>query len=160
MATLYSITISAQYRTVHPDFLYNDDKLKIIKWLNRFSDHYIIVPEFSENGRLHYHGLLRICDKIKYYKTKYFIDKEIGFVKVEKINDFKSHLRWLMYINKNYYILKDDYPLFYYNKPKRKRIKTINCFNQLRKQNKLNIINYFKFLASLESNNSDKEDFE
>ncbi len=148
----YSITISAQYRTVHPDFLYNDDKLKLIKWLNRFSDHYIIVPEFSDNGRLHYHGVFKMCDKIKYYKSKYNIDKEIGFVKVEKINDFKSHLRWLTYIYKNYYIVKNDYPFFIYKKKKRENIKTINCFNKLKKQNKINIINYFKFLAYQESN--------
>ncbi len=152
MATLYSITISAQYRIVHPHFLYNDDKLKIAKWLNRFSDHYIIVPEFSDNGRLHYHGLFNMCDKIKYYKSKYSIDKEIGFVKVERINDFKSHLRWLMYIYKNYYILKYEYPLFIYKKQKRDRIKTISCFNQLKKQNKINIIKYFEFLAYQESN--------
>ncbi len=160
MATLYSITISAQYRTVHPDFLYNDDKLKLVKWLNRFSDHYIIVPEFSDNGRLHYHGLFNMSDKIKYYKSKYSIDKEIGFVKVERINDFKSHLRWLMYIYKDYNILKDYYPLFIYKKTKRNNIKTLKCFNELKKQNKINIINYFKFLAFQESNNSNKEDFE
>ncbi len=64
-----------------------------------------------------------------------------------------------MYIYKNYYILKDEYPLFVYKKIKRNNIKTINCFNQLKKQNKINIINYFKFLAFQESNNSNKEDF-
>lgn len=53
------------------------------------------------NSRLHYHGIIEIDDLIKFHKTKYRIDKHIGFVKIDKLNTFIDKLKWLYYCKKD-----------------------------------------------------------
>ncbi len=155
---LYGITISCKNRDTAPDSLYLKDKGIVMKWLNRFSDHYIIVPEFTDNGRLHYHGTVKINDLVKFYRSKYRIDKELGFVKIDKLIGFKNHLTWTIYIYKNYGIIKDVYSLFMYKKIKRKRSnKDILIMDTLKKQNRLNIIAYFEYLQYKEWKSSEQE---
>lgn len=105
---IFAITISPPYRFSDPHALYFNDLLKIRRWVNRFSDHYAIWPEFTENARLHYHGVIKLRDPIKFYKTKYKFDKLLGFVKIDKLKTFKDHLRWLFYCQKDYHLIRDN----------------------------------------------------
>ncbi len=149
--TFYGITISPKYRTIDPDILYNEDMRIIRRWMNRFSSHYVIVPEFAElTARLHYHGTVIIADMIKFYKTKYRIDKEIGFVKIDLLKTFKDHLRWNIYIYKNYWKTRDHYDLVIYGKVKRINKREHLLHLDLKRQNRLNIIDYFQYIVSKE----------
>ncbi len=148
--TYYGITISCKSRDTAPDSLYLQDKGIIMRWLNRFSDHYVIVPEFADNGRLHYHGTVRINDMIKFYRSKYRIDRELGFVKVDRLNGFKNHLTWNIYIYKNYYKIRVVYELFIYKKLKKINKKDIILIEKLKKQNRVNIVDYYEYLLHKE----------
>lgn len=102
MATKYGVTISPVYRRRDPRFLYNEDMYLIRKYLNRFSRHYCLYPEFDDKSRLHYHGIIHVHDNLKFHRTKYLIDRDIGFSYFDKIGDFNHHLSILMYSMKNW----------------------------------------------------------
>ena len=51
----YSVTISPPYRLFDPVYLYNEDIPIIIRWLNKFSKHYVIHSELDSTSRIHYH---------------------------------------------------------------------------------------------------------
>lgn len=101
-AKFYSITISPPIYRGDQTYIYNQHVYEIRKLLNKFSNYYMLVPEFSLDARLHYHGVILIKDFIKYGKLKHKLDREIGWTKIEKILSFKSHLRWLQYCKKDY----------------------------------------------------------
>lgn len=98
----FGITVSPPPSRMNPKFKYNDDKYYLERWMNSFSGHWILYPEFSKDSRLHYHGVVRVDDKIKLHKTKYRTSKTIGFVKLDKLNSYQDHLRWLCYCQKEY----------------------------------------------------------
>lgn len=98
----YFITISPPYRAMNPSILYQQDIYIIRQYLNRCSDHYILYPEFSKQSRLHYHGIIRITDLIKWHKQKPMFDKVLGFSKIDLIKSHKEHLRSLVYSMKEW----------------------------------------------------------
>lgn len=102
MATKYFITISPQYRALAPVMLYEQDIYDIRRLLNPCSKYYILYPEFDVNSRLHYHGIIRLDDPIKWHKTKHIMDKTIGFTNIKPIKDHKGHLTVLTYSMKNW----------------------------------------------------------
>lgn len=98
---LYALTISPPSRLASPDFLYVEDRRFIMKWLNGFSHHYHVIPEFDMNARLHYHGIIRIDDKFKFNRTKSKMDSGLGFTKVSPLKTVGDHLKYLVYMNKS-----------------------------------------------------------
>ncbi len=106
--SIVAITISPPYRFSDPYGLYYSDILKIRRWINRFSDYYAIWPEFTTNARLHYHGVVRLVDPIKFYKTKYKFDKLVGYVQLDTFNTFADHLRWLCYCQKDFHLIQNN----------------------------------------------------
>lgn len=101
---LFSITISPPPRSLRDlDKLYLMDMLTICRFLNELSLHYCLYPEFTHsNGRLHYHGVLKIYNITKLPYITSVLTRRLGFTKIDPISTFKSHLTWLMYCQKEY----------------------------------------------------------
>jgi len=69
--------------------------------------HYIIYPELSDAGRLHYHGIIKVNEtqKVRLFKHALSKFKSIGMVDLQmiKIGEYNyNKLRWLMYCKKNW----------------------------------------------------------
>lgn len=122
---LYAITISPPC---------NPPTVSCLKWLdikeydirrllNKFSRHYILYPEFSDTGRLHWHGLIIVHDKLALNLTRHLINKQLGWLALKPIRTFKDKLGWLMYCQKEYAdICRAFKPIIYMNL---KRYKTL-----------------------------------
>lgn len=131
--------------TISPP-LYRLDSLKlhkiytydITKILNRFSKHYMLYPEFTHDARLHYHGIIRVDDKIKYYRTKHKLDR-IGFTKLDPFKTFKDKLRYLIYSLKNYCEIKELFDPIIYKSLRRTKKSII-----VQEKPKVNILQYCK----------------
>lgn len=118
---MYEITISPPHKpNVKPQFLFDDWKPELVKWLNSFSNHWILYPEFDSTGRLHFHGVFFMIDKIKFAKTRPIISRRIGFIKVGILKTFQNHLRYLIYCQKEYADTQRLVPVVLYNRPHRR----------------------------------------
>lgn len=96
----YALTISPPSRPQAPRYLYNDDKPFIQKQLNRCSNRYIMYPEFSIDGRLHYHGIIYLDTYSSWGYVKATITKNLGFSCIKPLKTFKDKLGWLLYCQK------------------------------------------------------------
>lgn len=97
----FAITISPPHYKGKPDFLYNNVKYTLQTKFARCSEHYILYPEFSDTSRLHFHGIIRFKDKIKFDKSiKYYIDFNIGYVCIKPLDKYKDLLQWILYCKK------------------------------------------------------------
>lgn len=103
---LYFITISPKYRLQDPLLLFHDDIRFLRPQFNKFSNHYIIYPEFSDQSRLHYHGIIYINNTLKYNKSKWRIDVHLGFMYCRYINDHKENIKSILYSSKQWGINK------------------------------------------------------
>lgn len=87
---------------------HNDDD----KWMHRYIENkilksqawkdkkYILVPEYTKNGVLHYHGVIWDSYQIEVMKVAKWWRRHFGFVKPElKINNYKN---WMNYMIKDY----------------------------------------------------------
>ncbi len=120
---LYSITITPPYRLIDPLYLYNDDLPILVRWFRSFSKHYILYTEFDDTSRIHYHGTIQVHDLIKYHRTKYRIQKSIGFVKLKLLKTPLDLLRWTFYVRKDYYMNYKLFPfIIHHHKNKIKRV--------------------------------------
>lgn len=104
----YALTLSPPYSTRSIKYDYYQYLSQLKRSLNLVSQHYIIFPEISAQGRLHYHGVVRLDDPIKWFRqSKRRLERNIGFMKFDPIKSHLDHLRWLVYINKHWYITKE-----------------------------------------------------
>lgn len=74
------------------------DTIILIQRAFRHSADYTVWPELNLNGNIHYHGILFMRDKIKFYKFSLPLLKFHGFVllKDKNIND-----AWYRYMSKD-----------------------------------------------------------
>lgn len=98
----YAITISPPKYNGNPTYAYNDQLYYIRRWMNKFSNHWLLYPEFDLNSRLHWHGVVQIHDKTKFHKTRHQFQKMVGFVKVDVLVTAMDHIRFLQYCKKEY----------------------------------------------------------
>lgn len=117
---LWALTISPKQRVGDPKLYYVDDRVSMVRLLSRFSEHYIMYPEFTLTGRLHYHGIVLITDNYKYYHTKHHLDK-LGFTMWKPLSSFFDHLTWLHYCKKDWGYCKMK-PIIYCDNSKFKSI--------------------------------------
>jgi len=98
----YALTITPPYsvNSIRYDY-YNHHKI-LKRYLNLCSSHYILYPEITTSGRLHYHAVIHLDDKIKWFKKSKNALKRIGFVKLDPILTQLDHIRWLVYIRKEW----------------------------------------------------------
>lgn len=118
MRNLYSITISLRPMAQNPLYIHRVMKRVLRRELNKMSKHYVLVPEFSDKGRLHYHGTIQITDKLKMYNNKYKLDR-LGFTKMDPLKTFKDHLRWTLYCRKNFGWMRAEYDIITYMRLRR-----------------------------------------
>lgn len=102
------ITVSPPLRSIRDQSsIYQDDLLYLAK-VRLCSKHYVIYPEFDSSGRLHYHGIMRIDDKIKWYKSVLpMLRKCLGFVCIKQINTIKDKINIILYITKDWSVTKE-----------------------------------------------------
>lgn len=60
--------------------------LQVLKNIHRCSTSYCIIPEISDEGKLHCHGWFKLSDKIKWFKSVKPIITRNGFMKINKLN--------------------------------------------------------------------------
>lgn len=121
----YALTISPPQRPERSSFLFVDDICSIRKVLNKVSHHYMLVPEYTfEDARLHYHGVVRVDDPIKWFKSSRKALNKIGFIKTVPIQGKNAHLGWLCYCYKNWHLAKAvlglEAPIFYHRVSRKK----------------------------------------
>ncbi len=98
-----AITISPKITNGSVFYKYDQDAHWLQRSLRRCSKHFTIWPEFDKNDRLHYHGIIRIDDKTKWYKSTRRKMQLMGFCKFDHLKDFTNYLTWLQYCKKDYY---------------------------------------------------------
>ncbi len=97
-----TITISPPPYSGNNLFKFHTDLNYFRKVLRHTSKHFILVPEFDKMDRLHYHGVIRIDDKIKWYKSSKRKLELCGHTKIKLLTSFEDHLGWLLYIHKDW----------------------------------------------------------
>lgn len=98
-----ALTLSPPLRKGAPTYLFRKDVLETLSALLKCSSDFEIYPEFADNGRLHYHGVVLVNDYVKWYKSVLPRLNYSGFVCIKtKIND-----GWDTYIKKNWGVTKD-----------------------------------------------------
>ncbi len=93
--------------TLKRSFHHDDDK-----WMHRYVQHkidnsrvwrnikYIIIPEFTKKGVLHYHGVIWDSYEVEVLRCLKWWRRTFGFVKPElKLNNY---INWMNYIIKDY----------------------------------------------------------
>lgn len=83
-------------RGVKPQFQY-DECVSTLCNLNMCCYDFVVSPELNVNGNIHFHGILDIKDKVKWYKKVLPSFKYMGFVLVKPNPDTK----WKWYIFKD-----------------------------------------------------------
>ncbi len=100
----FAITISPPPYNGNEYFKEYEDRKSFKRYLKQCSKHYLFISEWDNNDRLHYHGIIRIDDKYKWYHSSKRKFKIIGFTKIKLIKNFTEHLRWLCYMKKDCWI--------------------------------------------------------
>lgn len=98
----YALTISPKDRYKSYQELFNDDSVTIRR-IKKCTYSYIIYPEITMGGRLHYHGMIRISNAIYWKKEVLWRLKKLGYVKLDSIKTFYDKLRWITYMSKEWY---------------------------------------------------------
>lgn len=83
--------------TMSPRAQYNYTRVILSKLLNFSTFDFILMPEFTLQGRIHYHGILKIKNFAKWVKDTLPSLRRIGFIKLEN----KITPKWNQYIYKS-----------------------------------------------------------
>lgn len=87
--------------------------LQVLKHIQRCSSSFCIVPELSDEGKLHCHGWFKLTDKIKWFKSVMPIIKKKGFMKINKLNTPIENIDYYYKeINETQGILQDVFCVF------------------------------------------------
>lgn len=99
------ITISPPDSVHRVKYIFNSHLPTLLK-ANNCSKYFIFYPEMDINGRLHYHGILKISDNVKYYKQFVPSLKHLGYVKIMSVKSFSDHIKILKYISKDWQYMR------------------------------------------------------
>lgn len=102
------LTVSPPLRSIRDQRAIFDDDMYFLMKIRLCSKHFIIYPEFDKSGRLHYHGIIRIIDKIKWYKSVLpTLRRSLGFCDIKTIGStMRDKLQVLYYIKKEWMVTK------------------------------------------------------
>lgn len=98
MGKSMAITISTPPSQFSVLYRIQDHHTSIDESLRKICKSYILYPEFDEQGRLHYHGMINGYDEIKYFHLKWKLDR-VGYTLVKPI---KQPLIWVLYCQKSW----------------------------------------------------------
>lgn len=137
-----ALTISPKDRTDKYNRLINifhQDRYFLKRELRKCCKYFCLYPELDKTGRLHYHGVIKIHDSVKWFKQimpklKY----ELGFIMIKELKSFKDNLKWLVYCQKEFgttrHILSNmkqpSDPIMIDQKYKEKQRQEMICINQ------------------------------
>lgn len=138
-----ALTISPPSCLLNAIYLHSELIYYIKRYLNKVSTHWIVYPEFDKNSRLHYHGVLRLDDPIKWHRSvRTLLEKTIGFICIKPLLKPIDHIAWITYCRKEWpltkKVLRINRPVIYSNLKLHKR-KDLKSGNK-----RLTIIDYFK----------------
>lgn len=74
-------------------------RVMLSKYLGESCDDFVIYPEFTIQGRIHYHGLLTIKNYVKWVRDTLPRLRKLGFVKMETFKDNPDN--WITYMKKS-----------------------------------------------------------
>lgn len=86
-----------------PVWQFKTTKEDLSSLLNSCATDWKMYPELTTDGNLHYHGILAIRDKVKWYKKVLPTFKRNGFVKLKKVFDLDE---WIAYCRKDLKLMK------------------------------------------------------
>lgn len=138
MSTVRGITISPPPQPVGVTLTTHYWNLKrwIMRTLNRSCGYYILYPEITETGRLHFHGTVHIKNMVKWKRETSQWLRKIGFIKLENFytNGIQGQMRWIMYCRKEFHqtqlVLDIDRPILYDKPPKKKAVPVDDALDQ------------------------------
>lgn len=116
---------NSTYHTNDPAVGYSMS-IQILKHIKLVSKNFVIYPELTLQGNIHYHGKIYIEDAVKWFKSVLPKLKKNGYVKI------KTNLNagWDEYCGKQWDIFKDvldlEEPIDYSYLTKIKKLKTIH----------------------------------
>lgn len=99
-----ALTLSPILRKGNPLQIFRLDCIDTLCALIKCCSDVVIYPEFAENGRLHYHGVLYVNDLVKWYKSVLPTLNHKGFVLIKSKN---IDAKWSEYCSKNWEITKN-----------------------------------------------------
>lgn len=107
--------------SLYPIRTFEEHKTVIFPHLQKCCETFMIFPEFTKKGNLHYHGMLMINNRPKWYSTVLPIFNRKGFTCIKSINDSD---KWYEYMSKEVSMMRialndNDIPLTEDNIPKR-----------------------------------------
>lgn len=99
--TAYALTVTYQRNTgTQPLWQFHDTAYELWGLLRRSTD-FVMFPELTVQGKIHYHGIVRITDKYKWFKWTLPKLKSLGFIKIKSNVDSG----WDEYIKKDQVIM-------------------------------------------------------
>lgn len=100
----YGITItfkSPLERDYKPFSQYNYSRVIVSRILGESCVDFRVMPEFTIQGRIHYHGILKIRNFAKWVRSTLPSLRTKGFVKIETFKEQLNHDRWVEYMYKS-----------------------------------------------------------
>lgn len=108
LANFWAFTLSppSSYY-VTPYMLYEDKILKLHKLLSKSCESFMIYPEYQQyTSRLHFHGVIKVKDIIKWHKSTRRHLSRMGFVHCKGLVTHDDRLRWSIYMQKEFGLTK------------------------------------------------------
>lgn len=110
---VYEVTISPPYRNEweklhvkNPNALmYQSDKVRLRHWCKVAGiKRYVFYPEFSDKGRLHYHGMMRFTPSQQhtFFTSLQFKFKMLGLLQYKPLATFGDLIKWSIYMRKDW----------------------------------------------------------
>lgn len=100
----YGITITFKNPlelTHTPKSMYYYTRVIISKYMGESTIDFRLMPEFTIQGRIHYHGIFKIYKFNKWVKTTLPRLRNLGYCKIETFKESTNKTRWTDYMYKN-----------------------------------------------------------
>lgn len=75
----------------------------LYKYCKKFQIHYVLYPEFTASGVLHWHGYLKVPDHVRQALLVRYCHKYIGLTKCKLIDNVP---KWTMYVTKDWELMR------------------------------------------------------
>lgn len=76
---------------------------------------FMVIPEMTLNGKIHYHAIIKIIDKIKWYKQTIYKLNSWGRIDLQPIKDMDNCYKYLLKENEQYCKVFDKNYIVYHN---------------------------------------------
>lgn len=153
LANFWAFTLSPppNYH-ITPYMLYEDKILQLHKLLSKSCESFMIYPEYQQyTSRLHFHGVIKVKDMIKWHKSTRRQLSRMGFVHCKGLITHEDRLKWSVYMKKEFGLtrqilgieqpmMKMTHPSFYLNT----RFTTLRDIKPILQEHNNTILDYFQ----------------